>query len=258
VTKVMIGAAAKERRNYVLNLGKPAGKILEIGAFDNAIFHRGLEDDVKYLDWFSKAELCEMHKNNPRRHLERAVEVDFVVKTSFFANEVAERFDLICASEVIEHIADVISWLNQLESLLTEQGRVFLVVPDRRYTFDYFRSVSEAVEMVRAYREKLTRPDVWQLASHFYYHFKVDPKELWEGKRPKKFVPRFDFATALKMAEEKSKTYTDAHCWVFTAGSFVRIIDDLRGGGFINLRISHLRPPVKGSNSFLAVLEKQS
>ena len=76
-------------------------RILEIGAFDNATCVTA-EADVRYLDWFSRDELVRKHRNNPKRRVEHAVEVDYVVKTSQFSEVVPRSFDVIIAHHVIE------------------------------------------------------------------------------------------------------------------------------------------------------------
>ena len=121
--------------------GDITGRILEIGAFDNPAFCRELGDDMKYLDFFSRAELVKMHGHNPRRNLAAAVEADQVVKSVNLAAKVVPGFDCIAAHHVIEHVPDLIRWFEQIESLLAEDGSLCLSVPDRLYTFDYFRPV---------------------------------------------------------------------------------------------------------------------
>jgi 2-polyprenyl-3-methyl-5-hydroxy-6-metoxy-1,4-benzoquinol methylase len=73
-----------------------------------------------------------------------AVEVDHVVKRVNFAAKVVPGFACIAAHHVIEHVPDLIYWFEQIESLLAEDGSLCLSVPDRRYTFFYFRPVSLA------------------------------------------------------------------------------------------------------------------
>lgn len=251
----VLSQIARARRAYIRSSIKKIGNILELGAFDNPTFRRELGDDVRYLDWFSRDELIEMHGNNPRRNPGRVVDVDYVVRDHSFAPHIDLRFSLISACHVIEHVADVIFWLNQLEDLLADDGRIFLAIPDRRYTFDYYRQVSESVSMVRAHEAQLTRPDKWQLAEHFYYHQKVDLTELWAGNKPPDFKPRFSLAKALRMAEKKASAYTDAHCWVFTPPSFRRALNDLRQSGYTDLTIAHLEGTRHGTSEFWVVLE---
>ena len=184
------------------------------------------------------------------------VHIDFVVKDHHFSPYINERFNVISASHVIEHIPDLIFWLNQLDELLADGGRICLAIPDRRYTFDYFRPETEATAVVRAHEEKLTKPSKWQIAESIYYHQKVDLNELWAGKTPQRFTPRFDLNTAIRMGEERSKTYTDTHCWVFTPASLERLIADLNFGRFIKLHIESIEPTKKGLNEFWAILRR--
>ena len=253
----MLTKVAQSRRDFLRRHGlSSSGRILEIGAFDNPTYRRELGDNVEYLDFFSREELTKMHKNNPRRHLPGAVEVDHVVKTRAFAGSITPGFDLIVAHHVIEHVPDLIFWFGQIEGLLGASGLLFLSIPDRRYTFDFFRPVSLATQMIRAHAERLERPDVWQLTEAFYYHMKVDMAAIWRGCIPQKFVPRFSLAKARQMAAAKSATYTDAHCWVFTSQSFAQCLDDLRSAGLVFFSLAHLEEPQSGTNEFRVLLKR--
>lgn len=242
------------RRDFAQSLSRQPGKILEIGAFDNPVFHRDLGDDVLYTDWFSKDELLEIHKNNPGRRLDQIVEVDFPIKQHNWSQEIPERFSLICGSHVIEHIADVIFWLNQLDSLLLEGGIIFLAIPDKQFTFDYYRAPSLATEMIREHLNGLTKPSVWQVAQHFYYKTDINTADLWAENSPRPFKPRFSHDEAIRHAEFHSRQYADVHCWVFTPESFSRLMTLLHGSGFISLKLSRLVPTQYGSNEFWAIL----
>lgn len=164
----MLTKMAQSRRDFLRRYrGNVTTRILEIGAFDNPTFHRELGDEVEYLDFFSREELIEMHRNNPRRNIAAAVVVDHVVKSSDFAMKLPAKFDVVVAHHVIEHVPDLIFWFGQIERLLAPDGVLFLSIPDRRYTFDYFRPVSLATQMMRTHFEHLERPDLWQLTEAF-------------------------------------------------------------------------------------------
>ncbi|RVB80553.1 MULTISPECIES: methyltransferase domain-containing protein [unclassified Mesorhizobium] len=252
----VLSRVAVERREYLQRRLPRFGSILELGAFDNPVFRKELGDMVKYADWFGKEELLDMHKSNHKRNFNRAVDVDYVIKDHLFARHVDAKFDLISGSHVIEHIADVVTWLKEIEALLRPGGAVFLAIPDRRYTFDYFRSESTAIQMVRAHEEKLSRPDKWQIFDHFYYHQKVDAEAIWNGMPPSEFKSRFSFSEAIKRSEIASNEYTDAHCWVFTPSSFEIAINDLRLPGLVGLSVEHVEPTRRGRNEFWTVLRK--
>ncbi|THI93750.1 hypothetical protein E7Z54_20625 [Nocardioides sp.] len=48
------------------------------------------------------------------------------------AAQAGAPFDWVFASRVIEHVPDLVGWLEQTESLVVEDGALVLVVPDRR------------------------------------------------------------------------------------------------------------------------------
>lgn len=247
---------AVKRRAFIEDTIPSPSSILEIGAFDNPIFRREMGDDVKYVDWFSRDELVAMHKNNPRRDPDRIVDIDFVVKSSRLAENIPERFELVCASHVIEHVADVVRWLYEIASLLSENGRVFLAIPDRRYTFDYFRNTSTAAQMLRAYDEKLKIPSKWQLVDHFYYHQKVDLKAIWNAEPMPEFRPRFGMDHAIELADRKAKTYTDCHCWTFTSDTFRQVLADLASAGLSPFEIERAADPLPNTSEFHVLLRK--
>jgi hypothetical protein len=247
---------ALRRRAFIEERAGPAGRVLEIGAFDNPTFRREAGDHVRYLDYFSTEELRVAHAGNPRRDPAGAVDVDFVVKSSDFAGVVAGPYDLAVANHVVEHIPDLVHWFAQLTGLLAEGGRVFLAVPDRRYTFDYFRKESNAVQVLRAHREQLDKPDAWQLAENFYYHQKVDLAALWEGVLPERFTPRFSLAEALRRAEAQAAKYVACHCWVFTPPSFRALLNDLHSAGVLDLAVEHMDGPRPGTNEFWVLLRR--
>jgi len=248
---------AQTRRSFIEQTLPQCDSILEIGAFDNPIFRRELGDPVRYVDWFSRDELVVMHKDNPRRRPEMIVDIDYLVKSNRLAQHIPHKFDLICASHVIEHIPDVIRWFNELHMMLNDDGMVFLAVPDRRYTFDYFRNISTASEMVRAFQERLEIPSKWQLVDNYYYHQKVDLPALWKGVTPAKFQPRFDLGAAVDLAEKKSRTYTDCHCWVFSGDTFAQLLADLHSAGKCSFEIDRATDAIPQTNEFHVMLRKK-
>jgi hypothetical protein len=253
---VRLTRAAKARRDRALPFIPGDADILEIGAFDSPTFIRDLGDRARYLDWFSSDELYSQHKDNPRRLVSNIVDVDYVIKSHRFADQISERFDLIAAAHVIEHVADVVSWLQQLQSLLTERGNIYLSIPDRRYTFDYYRRTSPLLDIIRAYEERLERPNKWQIADSIYHHVRVDLDALWAGQPPPSFQPRFGWQDTLARAERAARTYADVHCWVFTPESFGATMTGLWDCGLIDLRVQRLFPTARGANEFAAFLER--
>ena len=231
-------------------------KILEIGALDSPTF-RTPECCISYVDYASREELSKKGKSNPRYEYERLVDVNYVICGDRYSNIIAEKFDLIIANHIIEHIPDVISWLHDLGSLLLPGGMIFLSVPDRRYTFDIARRESNFIDIIRPHLTRQIRPDFLNILDHLWHHKSVKAPEIWEGTHFKAaHHMRFSHDEAITNAEGCTKQpYSDVHCHVFTESSFRELMGDLRGFGFLGFKDYSLVSVIKGSNEFHVVLK---
>jgi SAM-dependent methyltransferase len=59
-------------------------------------------------------------------------------------------FDACVASHLIEHIPDPISFYNSLARILDPNGVISLVVPDKRFIFDFFRPISTTSQLIES------------------------------------------------------------------------------------------------------------
>lgn len=247
---------SKVRRRFLAAHAKrDINSSLEIGALNVPTLLPG-ECDSRFLDWFSTDHLRARHKDNPVVPPDTIVPIDYVVADTNFASQVDRTFDLLIANHVIEHVADMIGWFDQLEQLSKPGGYLFLAVPDRRYTFDYFRPEHDAVDIVRAHEDGLDRPSRFQIAKHLYYFTNVTHKQIWAGEVPEEFVPRMTFAEALEKSESLAEGYADVHCWIFTRETFERTMDALFAAGHIGWSVAAIEGVHEGENEFRVLLER--
>jgi SAM-dependent methyltransferase len=240
------------------HLGLDGKQALEIGALDVPTFRQHHALTVRYLDCFSRDELAAKHANDKTHMADAIVNVDYVAKSKRFAATIVERFDLIVANHVIEHIADPITWLQQLAVLATPCGHLFLSVPDRRFTFDYLRQPSTVVQLLRAYEEDLERADVWQILDARFFHRPLGVDDFVNGPPPsEKLAGRgLNLRRAFERARGAAESYAGVHCFVYTASSFEAIIGTLRDAGLIAWRLVELADVKPGMNEFLVLLER--
>jgi predicted SAM-dependent methyltransferase len=66
-------------------------------------------------------------------------------------------FDGVIASHVIEHFPDLLGFFLAAERMLKPDGILSLVVPDKRFCFDYFQSVSLTGDVHDAHSEQRSR-----------------------------------------------------------------------------------------------------
>jgi len=140
--------------------------------------------------------------------------------------------DYVIASHVIEHVPDVISWLQEIRSVLKPGGELRLAVPDRRFTFDYLRRNSDLPSVLNAYVNKARRPCTQCILDFCINEVAVDVTDAWAGKLDESILKTKHAHTlegALAVAKDAldNGTYHDVHCWTFTPASLANLFAQL-------------------------------
>jgi SAM-dependent methyltransferase len=210
-------------------------EVLEVGAFDSPTFRGPKAPTVRYLDRFSRDDLAARYPRHP--NVAAAVSVDYVVTDKRFADSISDRFDLVVANHVIEHVPDPITWLGQLAQITRPDGHLLLSIPDRRFTFDYLRREATVVDWLRARHDDLEWPSVWQIVDSRYYYRPLKRDDFLNGAPPpaKLARGRVDLSAALAQAEAASagSSYAGVHCFAYTASTFAALITELQETGLM-------------------------
>jgi SAM-dependent methyltransferase len=235
-------------------------KIIEFGAFDYPTYSKA-ERNVTYVDFFSKAELAVLHNATRPERVKRAIEVDFVIKEVDFAPLISERFDLLIANHVFEHVPDAIRWLQNAEKILEPgTGRIFLAVPHKNYTFDLLRPVSRVTDIIVAHEERLQSPSLQQLFESLYFYRPVSVDHVWadDGTLAERLLQaRYPNARA---AWENAKVKLahggrlDVHCHVFTLESAISLFQELKKADYTNLEVLDAVDVLPSMNEFHLLL----
>jgi SAM-dependent methyltransferase len=213
------------------------GSGLEIGPCHNPLFPKREGCKVKSLDYMSADQLRKKYASDVNVDISKIEDVDFVWNGEPYSKLVgAERFDWIFASHVVEHTPDLISFINECASILKPDGSLFLVVPDKRYTFDVFRQRSSLASVIDAHIEKRKMPSVGAIADFlFYLGVRKEGISLFdEISNP--YMPAGDMSKQLIEEMKSCESYKDVHVWAFTPSHFRLIIETLFNAGLINLR----------------------
>ncbi|MEA1835061.1 methyltransferase domain-containing protein [Methylobacterium durans] len=227
-------------------------KGLEIGAHDLP-FVEPSEGNCEFADFRNFEELKDLADRQAGHNSEFVVPVKYDLRNGY--ESIEERFDWIAAAHVIEHVPDLIWWLVTLASLLNDKGQVFLVIPDKRFTFDYHRRLTNLTDVVDANRRGLRTPSYTQVFDHHFYSTKqIDPGVIWAGQHVGE--PYRDYAGATECAERALRGFEDAHCSVFTPESFISLMNDMNLAGLSPLRVVDFRPTQTNLLDFSAILER--
>ena len=231
-------------------------RILEIGALDSPTYQKS-EARISYLDWFTTEECCESIKDLQNRNVDKVVNVDYVIKTKHFAEYIDFSFDLIIANHVIEHIPDIVTWFSELQKILGPHGAIFLAIPDRRYTFDYLRPETDAVEILRCFQEDLQSASYYQILRSIFYFRPITTEDVWAGNiDKKKDARRYTFKQAIDLTRNLLDTGESVHCSVFSSSKFENLWNELIESGLVNLEIAHIQDVQPNTNEFFVLLRE--
>lgn len=247
---------ADERVQRLLSFANLVGEGLEVGPLSAPLVAKDGRNRIYYADYADQEFLRKCSENNPHVNCAAIPIIDYVVKSTADYQKIERRFDYILAAHVIEHTPDFIGWINALICLLKPKGKLILAIPDRRYTFDYFRPESSLGDALDAYYEKRVRPTFRQVFDGFDQARKVDTSLAWDDNYPIEPERYYTRAQAFNIAKSSfdSGTHSDCHCWVFTMGSFLSIVAEAAKFGALKAVVQNVTEPVNQSNEFHVVL----
>ena len=236
VVQIFVGPSIREERmdrtEKLLSGLSIEGKLgLEIGALSRPII-KVSEHKVIYADHANTEVLREKYRNDPNIVIDDIVEVTAVLDNCTLEEAVGTKVDYVVASHVVEHVPNLIGWLNELTAILNEDGEIRLIVPDKRFTFDYLRAKTRLVDVLYADLEKARWPQAHIAMDHILNRTTLDVGQAWRSEiDPWQLKRCHTLEDAQRLARQilDSGGYHDVHCWVFTPHSmavlFVELID---------------------------------
>lgn len=238
------------------------GRGLEIGPLHSTAVPKSLAD-VRYLDVFDRHALCEHYADDPGVPTELIPDIDYVLFDGERVRSIPETvgqsasFDWVMASHVIEHVPDAIGWLDEIASITVDGGALVLAVPDRRYCFDLHRPGTSLGQMLQAHELGDRVPSIRAVYDYKRGHASVRAPDIWAGN-PVGYENRIYTLSQVQecAARARAGEYVDSHVWLFTPGSFVEQVIELRTLGLTAWRIESLIPTRRNELEFYAVLRR--
>ncbi len=259
------GEIVTERNQRMLSNLKIQGKGLEIGPSFSPICPKSKGYNIEIIDHLSKEELIKKYVDDPNagKYVDNIEEVDYVWDGRPYSQLIGRTgiYDFIIASHVIEHCVDLIEFLTECSKLLKEDGTLSLAVPDKRYTFDYFREVSSIRTVIDGNRYRMHKSHSLGTLIDSYFNtvafdrggvYMPDSAYLLEEN----LIYQKDIEKMRKSIDVYHEDdYIDCHSWVFTPASFQLLIYQMNSIGLINLYVDELYKAPE-SIEFLVKLKK--
>lgn len=244
-----------DRKEFISQQLDLCGSGLEIGPSHCPVVPKSSGHDVRILDHLNREGLVEKYKSHGV-DLGKIESVDFVWSGETYKDLVGEThcFDWILASHVIEHTPDFIRFLEDCDSILKEDGMLFLAVPDKRYCFDHFRPITGVSRLVDSFYENRKCHSPGSIAEYYLNVISKGGKISWEKGHvgDVKFIHGSEEARLSMLTAKDRNESVDIHSWCFVPSSFRLIMMDLYTLGLTRLRESSFFP-TRGGEFFLTL-----
>ena len=244
----------QNREGFLKPIDYKNGNILEIGPLD----HPQLDyTSPRYysLDVFTKEQLIKNYSHDPGVNKEKIIEPSYVIVNNDYS-PIKEKFKCVFSSHSIEHVPCVVTFLNNLETVLSDDGQVYLIIPDKRYCFDHFKQETDIYDVLQLFYEKNYRPrlkDYLKMVSQVTHNNCV---EHWNGNHGS--ITNGPLLQHYHGISQHFRTgaYMDAHVSFFTPQNFMEIIGILHELKLINLEIHKMYHTLRNNLEFYVILKK--
>jgi hypothetical protein len=233
-------------REFIRRLVSKDKLTVELGPSYAATCPKRLGYKVVIVDFIDADALRSKHSSMGQEVTDSIEAVDFIWRGGKIADLVKERVSAIVACHVVEHMPDFIGFLRDCEDLLEKDGQIFLIVPDKRFCFDFLKEVSDPAKFMGDHFRHAERHSFESLYRNclntFVWRSGVSTV-AWDPSKVEDFHflsgdPKLHYDQALSACA--GLEYVDAHGSYFTPVSFLMVIDELRYLGFTSLSIETL------------------
>ncbi len=254
-------------------------KILEIGPSYNPILDHMLKN-VYAVDFLTKQQIAINYKTQ--------VGDKYIPETNFLLSEENDfdiykcigdiKFDYIVSSHNFEHFPNFIKYLNSLENVLSNEGKIVAFVPDSRFIFDEYRNVTSISKLISDFHNNKKKPSFLEwFECNTYLNLDETTPDIWTKYINTINIPFKDYLNERKTTEYNTvkisnncdrteidklyKTYTennylDCHVSIFTPKSFTTIMNTLYKLNYTSLRIIEIHSTKRNNNEFAVILKK--
>jgi SAM-dependent methyltransferase len=246
--------AAMAMRESLIEKAICERSILEIGPFCNPTV---VGTNVRYFDVLDSGQLIERAKAIGYE-IRKVPSIDFVSPTGDLS-VISQKFDAAISAHCIEHQPDLIRHLQQVADLLTEGGKYYLIIPDKRYCFDHFLPEKSVADIIDAHRANRRTHALSSVIEHRALTAHNDCARHWRndhGEAPRGRAMAGRVRSAIAEYERAQGSYIDVHAWQFTPEGFGRSAQTLYELGCSQLRVAYVHSTPRDRNEFTAILTK--
>ena len=218
------------RREKILKYTKKDGYGVEIGPSHNPIAPKRDGYKTHIIDHLNREGLQKKYKEHGV-DIESIEEVDFVWNNESYSELTGKckHYDWIIASHVIEHVPDLIGFLNDCDSILKDDGVLSLAIPDKRFCFDHYRPLTTVARVIDNHLAESKIHSAGMVVEYFLNVVSKSGQIAWSPHFPGEYQTVHSLEDALRGMHSviNHSAYLDIHTWCFTPSSFRLMIRDL-------------------------------
>ena len=161
--------------------------------------------------------------------------------------------DYVVTSHVLEHVANPVAALLEWHRVLKNNGLIYMVVPDRRNTFDHKREPTTAEHMWADFEAGVSQKD----STHVHeFLANVDWSLFWEGESPDQVAAKQDALRKQYLFDKEQGKEFNMHFHVFEESNVRDLISLVAERKQLSWKILELRSrfPQNCANGILVVV----
>jgi hypothetical protein len=232
------------------NIDTINGNYLEIGALHNPWLKDHVNNqNLKYLDFTTTEQLKLNYENDPNVNISNIVNVDYIFDpTKLYGEYINERFNIVFSAHNIEHQPDLITHLNNVESVLVNGGYYIILCPDFRYIFDFYRNPTNIIDVLYLKKDKF--PNFLTYLEFIFTSNKTSNNQdenfyKWNNMSNQDRLStqnelinkNFNFNKTDIEKIFNNTNYNDCHVWKFYYQNFIDILTKLNELNYTNFKI---------------------
>ncbi len=223
------------RREKILPYIDKNGCGIEIGPFFRPVAPKREGYNVTVIDVLSREQMVDICKKDPAK-AGNIEEVDFIWRGESYAELTGKNkyYDWIIASHLVEHTPDLIGFFNDCDAVLKDDGVLCLVIPDKRFCFDYFRPLTGLSKVIDSHYHHNRVHTPGTVAEYTMNKVARAGRLGWDSCISGEYSFVYSLEdTARRMSSAREAAYADCHAWCFTPHSFRLMIQDLFSLGLL-------------------------
>jgi SAM-dependent methyltransferase len=174
-------------------------------------------------------------------------------------NAIRSTFDFVVSVHVLNRQPDPIKHLREIENLLSENGHLMMVLPDKRYTYDQKYPETSLTSMLARHMEAREKPAGEDYLASSIMRTHAEAGDHWKGDHGQPYPDLTERLSTIKAIDNwniNDLPDREITTNTFTPDSFRTLIRSLKGAGFINLEVARIYPTTFNKQEFYVILHR--